>query len=107
VDKLVHLVSERLRQLPPITIYEPDFVEEEIIDRDDHTVEIRNENGVYIVEGEWLYNIMKSINFDDRDSLRYFQRVLKKSGVIDALDAKGVTDGDTVSIYDFEFDFIK
>lgn len=107
VDKLVHLVSERLRLLPPITIYEPDFVEEEIIDRNDHTVEIRNENGVYVVEGDWLFNIMKSINFDDRDSLRYFQRVLKKSGVIDALDAKGVTDGDTVSIYDFEFDFIK
>ena len=49
---------------------------------------------------------MGSINFDDRESLNYFQKVLRTGGVIDALREKGVKDGDTVSIYDFEFDFI-
>ncbi|MHB1154334.1 MAG: GTPase ObgE [Eubacteriales bacterium] len=107
VDKLVYLVSDHLRLLPPITIYEPDYVNEKIIDRDDRSVEIRNENGIYIVEGDWLLKLMGSINMDDRDSLRYFQQVLKKSGVIAALEEKGVTDGDTVSIYNFQFDFIK
>lgn len=107
VDKLVYLVSDRLSLLPPITIYEPDYVNDKIIDRDDRSVEIRNENGIYIVEGDWLLKLMGSINMDDRDSLRYFQQVLKKSGVIAALEAKGVADGNTVSIYNFQFDFIK
>lgn len=107
VDKLVYLVSDRLRLLPPITIYEPDYVDDKIIDRDDRSVDIRNENGIYIVESDWLLKLMGSINMDDRDSLRYFQQVLKKSGVITALEAKGVADGDTVSIYNFQFDFIK
>ena len=44
---------------------------------------------------------------DDYDTLQYFQRILQKSGVIDALRNAGVGDGDTVSIYDFEFDFIE
>lgn len=107
VDKLVYLVSDKLSLLPPITTYEPDYVDDKIIDRDDRSVEIRNENGIYIVEGDWLLKLMGSVNMDDRDSLRYFQQVLKKSGVIAALEEKGVADGDTVSIYDFQFDFIK
>lgn len=59
------------------------------------------------MEGEWLYNLMGSINFDDRESLMYFQRVLRTAGVITALEAAGCEDGDTVSMYDFEFDFVK
>jgi len=58
------------------------------------------------VEGDWLYRVMGNINFSDRESLMYFQRVLRNSGVIKALEEKGATDGDTVSIYDFEFDFL-
>ena len=50
---------------------------------------------------------MGRINFDDYESLNYFQRVLQSSGVFEMLEARGCKDGDTVSIYDFEFDFIK
>jgi GTP-binding protein len=64
-------------------------------------------SGKYIVEGEWLYNLMGQINFDNYESLNFFQRVLDKSGVFKALEAKGCHDGDTVSIYDFEFDYVK
>ncbi len=106
IDTLINVISQRLRFLPQIIKYESDYVEEAIVD-DSRDVEIRNENGVYVVEADWLYNFMGSINFDDRESLNYFQRILRKNGVIDALEAKGCGDGDTVSIYDFEFDFIK
>ena len=70
-------------------------------------VMITNEDGVYIVEGEWLLNIMRTISFDDYESLQYFERVLTKSGVIDALREAGCGEGDTVSIYDVEFDFME
>ena len=49
---------------------------------------------------------MKGINFDDYESLNYFQKVLINGGVIDALRKNGCSDGDTVSIYDVEFDFM-
>ena len=43
---------------------------------------------------------------DDYESLQYFQRVLLSSGIIDALREQGVEEGDIVSIYDFEFEFV-
>ena len=109
VDALVYRVAERLKELPPLTIYESEYVPEEpsFDDSDDHEITVHNVNGDYEVEGEWLLNLINSVNFDDRESVGYFQRVLKKSGVIDALVEKGCSDGDTVRIYDIEFDFIR
>ena len=49
---------------------------------------------------------MGQINFSDHESLAFFQRVLVKNGVIDRLREAGVNEGDTVSMYDFEFDFV-
>ena len=70
-------------------------------------IKITYRNGKYEVEGEWLYNLMGQINFDNYESLNFFQKVLGKSGVFEALEEKGCHDGDTVSIYDFEFDYVK
>ena len=108
IKELVQKANEMLQKLPPMTVYEEeiDIHAPELKDKEDRSVEITKENGVYLVEAEWLYNLMGSINFDDRESLMYFQKVLRKSGVIDALQAEGCTDGDTVGIYDFEFDFM-
>lgn len=110
IDQMLLTVSQRLRGLPPVVVYEPEYEDrpdESVIDRGNHDVEIRCENGVYYVEGDWLWNLVGSVNFEDRESLRYFQRILKSSGVIEKLEEAGCSDGDTVSIYDFEFDFIK
>ena len=107
IDKLICKVDEMLENLPPITIYTPDYIEPDVYnDDDDHTVTVSKVNDVFVVEGDWLYRLMGNVNFEDRESLRYFQRVLNNSGVIDRLRESGCSDGDTVSIYDFEFDFV-
>jgi GTP-binding protein len=107
VSDLITLVAERLRFLPPLTVYEKEYVEEEAYDPKDKSVKVRNVNGVYEVEGDWLYRFMGTINFGERESLMFFQKVLKDNGGIDALEDAGCGEGDTVSIYDFEFDFVK
>ena len=109
LDKLVKLTSETLADLPPITVYEAEYSpEDEAVANTAGVREttVRRENEKYIVEGEWLYNFMGQINFDDYESLNFFQRVLSKNGVIDKLREAGIEEGDTVSIYDFEFDFV-
>ena len=90
-------------------IFEADYVPEDNIvdDRGTRDILIKNVNGVYVVEAEWIYNLMGSINFEDYESLMYFQKVLKNAGVFEKLENYGVKDGDTVSLYDFEFDFVK
>ncbi len=107
LDDLIRLVSERLEELPPMTVYECEFDEEDAYVGGAKETTVRRENEKFIVEGEWLINLMGQVNFSDYESLNFFQRVLLRSGVFDLLTEKGCQDGDTVSIYDFEFDFIK
>ncbi len=109
LDSLVELAAKRLAELPPITVYEAEYSpEDEAIDNTAGIKEtkVRRENGKFFVEGEWLYNFMGQINFGDYESLNFFQRVLVKNGVIKMLRDAGVEEGDTVNIYDFEFDFV-
>jgi GTP-binding protein len=106
VDELIHRVTEKLAELPPLTVYEPEFMEEEN-DDGDREVTVRRVGNTFEVEGEWLINLINSVNFSDRESVGYFQRMLKSSGVIEKLEEAGCEDGDTVRIYDIEFDFIK
>ncbi|MBR6594429.1 MAG: GTPase ObgE [Clostridia bacterium] len=106
IDELMRYVAELLDTLPPLTTYESEMTEDIEIDYTDRSVEIKREDGVYHVEGEWIKRVCGGVNFDDRESLMFFQRVLKNSGVIKALEDAGVQDGDTVEIYGIEFDFV-
>lgn len=109
LDELVVKTSSVLKELPPITVFESEInLEEEAVANSANAKEtvVTRENGKFIVEGEWLFNFMGQINFADYESLNFFQRVLIKNGVIDKLREAGVEQGDTVSIYDFEFDFV-
>ncbi|MDO4459901.1 MAG: GTPase ObgE [Clostridia bacterium] len=107
VDDLLKCVLENLSKLPPIIRFEaePPVVKPAEEFGKTH-VDIRVEDGVYIVEGKWLLQLIDSVNFDDYESLQYFERVLMNTGVIDALRDAGINEGDTVSIYDIEFDFV-
>lgn len=107
IDPLLKKIQEMLSKLPPVMHYEAETAPiVKIEDFDDHSVTIKNVNGLFVVEADWLYQVMRSINFDDYESLNYFQKVLLNGGVIDALRKKGCKDGDTVSIYEVEFDFM-
>lgn len=108
VDALMNAVLEQLSQLPPILRYEaeaPALAPVESLERG--RVEITKEDGVYFVKAPWLFKIMNTVDFDETDSLQYFQRVLLHTGVIDALREAGVQEGDTVDLYDLEFDFVE
>ena len=88
-------------------VYEQEYAPEDAYVGGGKETVIRRENDTFYVEGEWLLNLMGQINFDDYESLNFFQRVLRRSGVFDALEEKGCRDGHTVSIYDFEFEYVK
>ena len=54
----------------------------------------------------YVKKLISAVNFGDDESVKYFQRCVKNKGIIDELEKMGVQEGDTVSIYDFEFDFV-
>ena len=107
VDELLNKVSELLKTAEETQLFDEEeyFVEEVIEPSDIEKIEIRIENGVYIVEGTPLEKLLYSVHFEDMESTRFFQKMLEQYKVFDRLRSMGIEDGDTVKIYDLEFDF--
>ena len=105
--EVVDAILEMLSTLPPVRQYESEEIPlETLLSKQNTGFEITVEDDVYIVEAPWLIRIICHTDLDDYESLQYFQRVLISSGIIDALREKGINEGDIVSIYDFEFEFM-
>ena len=108
MDTLIRRTEACLQDLPPITVYDSEYEREEsaTLGAGERKTEIRREGDTFYVEGEWIYNLMGQINFSDYESMNFFQRVLQKQGVFDLLKEAGIADGQTVNLYDFEFEFV-
>jgi len=103
--ELMNYTAEQLSKLPPVIKYEAEPIPEpEITITNDFTI-TEIDDGVYDVTAHWLTTFMDRTNPNDYDQLQYFQQVLEKSGIIEALREKGISEGDTVSIQNFEFEF--
>ncbi len=104
----MYAIARRLRELPPIVEYKPEPVPEAqrmaAVKRNQFDIKV--EDGIYVVEADWLMYALGMVDMDDYESLQYFQRVLRQSGIIDKLEEMGIQEGDTVSILGFEFDYV-
>lgn len=110
VEPMVECIAQELDKLPPTKRYEvqPLTMQElEKITEEKHSFKIEKVDGIYMVDAEWLAPIMSTMNLDDYESLQYFQRVLRSSGIIDELERMGIEDDDVVSIFDFEFNYLR
>ena len=108
--ELMYGVWERLSVLPPVKQFEAqpltqEELDDKLISKKDFRVTV--EDGVYFVEADWLLDILRTANMDDYSSLQYFQNVLRTSCIIDKLEEMGIEEGDTVSIFDFEFEYLR
>jgi GTP-binding protein len=103
--ELIRAAAGKLAGLPPVRVYEPDYIPPAPLLGTAADVTIEENDGVWLVEGEWLSRLVASVNFGDYESRMYFDRCLRDAGIYERLEAMGVKDGDTVSIYDLEFDY--
>ena len=106
VDDVIAYVSELLREAEEIELVsEEEMFRPELDEVKDEGLQVEIEDGVYVVTGKSLRRIMYSVNFDDMESLQYFQKAMESQGVFDRLREMGIEDGDTVRIYEIEFEF--
>ena len=102
---LMRIIAEKLRALPPVTIYEPEYVEVIEAVADPKEFEIEHYGNTWVVGGVWIERLVSNINFDDYESRNYFDLQLRKCGLFARLEEMGIQDGDVVSIYDLEFEY--
>ncbi len=105
--ELINAVAAMLATLPPVKHFESEPIPMEVLERKkDSGFKITVIDNDYYVEAEWLLKILNKTDIDDYESLQYFQRVLESSGILAALVERGIKEGDTVIIYDLEFDYV-
>ena len=106
VREVLNYTLEFLSNLPEEDDDEYDVFDLDELRQQEEEMRVEIEDGVYVVTGSRVRKIVGSTNFDDYESMQYFQRALIKCGAIKMLKKAGVQEGDTVHIYGVEFDFV-
>ena len=107
LDGLVGEVYNLLQTLPPVTVYEPEYVRPQPAEEGGRAFTItRADDAAWEIDAPWLERILMGSDVDDYESLQYFQRQLADSGILDELISRGVQENDTIRIGDFEFDYV-
>ena len=104
VEELMKYTASLLETIP---VPEVEIEEVEVLAEDfENPFTVSKENEVYVVTGPYVKKLINSVNFDDYESLSYFQTSLRKSGIVKALEQKGIKEGDTVRMNELEFEFM-
>ena len=106
IDDVIAYVSQILKDAEETELVsEEELYVPELDDEQEEGLQVEIEDGVYVVTGKSLRRIMYSVNFEDMESIQFFQKTMESQGVFDKLREMGIEDGDTVKIYDIEFEF--
>ena len=108
LDELLGAVAQELRNYPEDIVFEPDYEEYDEVEvgKEPFTIEVFDGN-YYVVSGVGVEKMIGYTNIDTEKGFAFFQKYLKERGIIEALEEKGIQEGDTVRIYDLEFEFWK
>ena len=109
VKELLYHVKKMLDDIhEEPTVFEREFVLDEMDFADEpYTVEYDEKNNMYVVEGPRIERMLGYTNLDSEKGFQFFQKFLKTSGILEELERLGIEEGDTVRMYDLQFDYYK
>ncbi|CAH2214180.1 GTPase ObgE [Tepidibacter aestuarii] len=106
IDEVISYAGTIVKETEDIELVsEEEMLKEEDVKPKKEEIEITNEDGVFVIQGKSLQRLLYSVNFEDMESVQYFQKIMEKKGVFQRLKDMGAQDGDTVRLYDLEFEY--
>ena len=109
VHELMAAAAAELQKaaLNPEQEEEYEYFDFDVDDKDPDFKEIyaSKKGDVYVLTGKQLQKIFDSTNFNDMGSLRYLYKYVEKKGAIEKLLEMGLQEGDTIKIFDYEFEY--
>ena len=107
VKELVFHIWHELEKLPPVEVFEAEMTLDEPVLNPERDIQItRGDDAVFYVSGAWVEKIVGSVNFAEYESRMYFERTLRKAGVFDMLEARGIKEKDTVDVLGIQFEYV-
>lgn len=107
LKQLLYRVNELVQSVGAETIiFEQEYFPQKEEIPDSVTVTI-DKDGVFVVEGAIIEKMLGYTNLDSEKGFAFFQKFLKDRGILKQLEDSGIEEGDTVRLYDLEFDYYK
>ena len=107
IKELINAASAELSKLPPVAVYESEYVPKQRVLGSPDELVIESHDGVWTIDGLWIERLVQNVNFSDHESRMFFERTLRNAGVYQRLEDMGIKEGDTVSIYNLEFEYLE
>ena len=106
VNELLWHINELLKQCPKENlVFEQEFFPEfDGINNTPVLVE-QIEPHVFEVSGERVERMLGYTNLESERGFEFFQKFMKDNGIISQMEEMGIEEGDTVRLYDLEFDY--
>ena len=112
LEKINPILAKEVRKIlddyPDDIVFEPEYEEFDDVSagNEPYTIEVFDGN-YYVVSGVGVEKMMGYTNLEDENGFAFFQRYLREKGIIEALEKKGIKEGDTVRMYGLQFDYYK
>lgn len=109
VKELLWHVHGLLKELPeePVEFEQEYFFELQKEEPTESIVVAEEEPGVFTVEGPKVERMLGYTNLESEKGFEFFQKFMKENGVLERLEELGIEEGDTVRLYNLEFDYYK
>lgn len=103
LDQLVHRVGEMLREIPKEELVLPEPVVEY---KPEPKFTLVRENDVFVISGKEIERHLYMTDLNNEQSVARLSMIMEKMGILKALEEAGATEGDTIRIGDFEFEYV-
>lgn len=109
VKELLYYVKQQLNELDETpTVFEREYLlDDSTLPDEPYTVEYDEKANMYVVEGPRIERMLGYTNLDSEKGFQFFQKFLHTSGILEELEALGIEEGDTVRMYELQFDYYK
>ncbi|MDO4555173.1 MAG: GTPase ObgE [Lachnospiraceae bacterium] len=110
VKELLWHVNTLLAELPDEPVeFETEYVPDRTSEISDSILVSKSEEeeGVFLVEGPKVERMLGYTNLESEKGFDFFQKFLKDNGILKQLEALGIEEGDTVKLYNLEFEYYR
>ena len=109
LDEVINKLSELTKSIEDTNLYDDEVVESHVLYKfkKEKPFTIDKDKDVYVIKGDAVEKLFRMTNFNTEEAYERFSNKLRRMGIDEELEKMGIQDGDTVKIFDFEFEWTR
>lgn len=109
LDKVIYELAKMTKSIQREELYSSDVQESHVLYKfkAEKPFSIVKDKDVFVIKGDAVEKLFRMTNFNTEEAYERFSNKIRRMGIDDELEKMGIVEGDTVRIFDFEFEWRK